>query len=98
MTHSAEISRERPAAILFLVDQSASMADSWGGSSGGTKADQVADILNRFLGSLIIKSTKDEGLRNYFDVGMVGYGAVTGPAWRGQLAGQELWPISSVGD
>ena len=51
MPYTAEISRSNPTALLFLVDQSASMDDKM--SSGRTKAQQVADVLNRTLATLI---------------------------------------------
>ncbi len=45
MSYTAEISRSNPTALLFVVDQSASMEDRF--SSGSSKASQVADVINR---------------------------------------------------
>lgn len=67
-----------------------------GGESSKRKADVVADTINRFLSELSIKCAKDEGVRDYFDVGVIGYGASVGPAFTGALAGKELAPISEV--
>ena len=53
MTYSAEISRVNPTCFLFLIDQSGSMAESWGGESGKTKAQGVADAINRLLQTLV---------------------------------------------
>ena len=38
MTYEAEISRVNPTCFLFLVDQSGSMVERWGGDTGRTKA------------------------------------------------------------
>jgi len=55
-----------------LVDQSGSMSDVM--SSGRSKADFVADVLNRTLASLIVRCTRSDGTRDYFDIGVIGYG------------------------
>ncbi|HMN15354.1 MAG TPA: hypothetical protein PKD55_23805, partial [Bellilinea sp.] len=61
MPYIAEISRSNPTAFLFLVDQSGSMDDKM--SSGRSKAQQVADVLNRTLATLVTRCTKSEGTR-----------------------------------
>ncbi len=43
MPYSAEISRTNPTAILFLLDQSSSMLEPFGGQPDRRKADGVAD-------------------------------------------------------
>lgn len=97
MAYSAEISRTTPSCLLFLIDQSGSMADPFGtGEAGRKKADGVADAINRLLQNLVIKCAKAEGVRDYYHVGVIGYGDRVGPAFGGALAGQELTPISAV--
>ncbi|MFN8450083.1 MAG: hypothetical protein U0521_16250 [Anaerolineae bacterium] len=49
MTYSAEISRANPSMFLFLLDQSGSMSDPFGG--GGGKGS-VADAINNLLFNL----------------------------------------------
>jgi hypothetical protein len=93
--YSAEISRSNPSCFLFLIDQSGSMSDSFGAS---TKAGSVSDAINRLLQNLIIKCAKSEGIRDYYHVGVIGYGASVGPAFGGVLAGKELVPISEIAD
>ena len=44
MAYEAQISRNNPAAFLFIVDQSGSMSDKM--SSGRSKAEFVSDALN----------------------------------------------------
>ena len=96
MPYSAEISRANPSCFLFLIDQSGSMADPFPADPGKRKADGVADAINRLLQNLVIKCAKTEGVRDYYYVGVIGYGARVGPAFGGSLAGQELVPISAV--
>jgi hypothetical protein len=97
VTYTAEISRGNPGCFLFLIDQSGSMADQFGGEAGGKKkAEGVADAINRLLQNLVIKCTKSEGVRNYFEVGVIGYGNTVGPAFGGALSGLNLVPISEV--
>lgn len=65
-------------------------------ASGRTKAQGVSDAINRWLRELVLKCTKDEGPRDYYHVGVIGYGAQVGPALVGSLAGKELVPISQI--
>ena len=99
MPYQAEISRANPSCFLFLIDQSGSMGDPFaGGEAKRKKADLVADAINRLLQNLVIKCAKEEGIRDYFHVGVVGYGDNVAPALGGALAGRELAPISDVGN
>ena len=97
MAYKQEISRKYPTCFLFLIDQSGSMADPFGtGESKKRKADGVADAINNLLRNLSIRCAKVEGLRDYFHVGVIGYGGHVGPAFGGSLRGKELVPISQV--
>ncbi|MCL4488605.1 MAG: VWA domain-containing protein [Chloroflexi bacterium] len=97
MAYSAEISRANPSCFLFLIDQSGSMGDPFpGGESAKRKADAVADAMNRWLRELVLKCTKDEGPRDYFHVGVIGYGAQVASAFSGTLAGRDLVPITEI--
>lgn len=97
MPYQAEVSRANPSCFLFLIDQSGSMQDPFGtGESSRRKADGVADAINRLLQNLAIKCAKAEGVRDYYHIGVIGYGAQVGPAFSGPLAGKELVPISEV--
>lgn len=93
MAYEAQISRNNPAAFLFIVDQSGSMSDKM--SSGRSKAEFVADALNRTLMNLITRCTKSEGVRDYFEIGVLGYGGRgVSNGFAGQLGGQVINPIS----
>jgi hypothetical protein len=115
--YTAEISRNNPSMILFLLDQSGSMQEvfdpenaqpmkepvtidgkTYTHTAGGpTKAEALADAINKLLQNLCIKCAKEEGVRDYFHVGVVGYGMQVGPAFAGSLSGHDLVPISEVG-
>jgi hypothetical protein len=95
--YSAEISRANPTMFVFLLDQSASMQDQIGGEERQRKCDVVADALNRLLSELTIKCAKEEGVRDYFSVSVIGYGGSNvGPALAGPLAGRILVPLSEI--
>ncbi len=99
MPYTAEISRSNPSCFLFLIDQSGSMDDAFGsGETKRKKADGVADAINRLLQNLVIKCAKSEGVRDYYHVGVIGYGSKVGPAFSGALSGKELVPISEIAD
>lgn len=65
-------------------------------ASGKTKAQGVSDAINRLLQNLVIKCAKSEGVRDYYHVGVIGYGATVSAAFGGALAGRDLVPISDV--
>jgi hypothetical protein len=95
MAYQAEISRSNPTAFLFVVDQSGSMDETM--ESGRTKAQFVADVLNRTLATLITRCTKSEGTRDYFQVGVLVYsGNTVATGFSGELGGAILHPVSSV--
>lgn len=98
MAYSAEISRGNPTCFVFLLDQSGSMADQFGGEQSFRKADFVADVVNRTLHDLVIRCTKTEEVRNYYYVSIIGYGTAVGSAFSGNLSGKSLVPISEVAE
>lgn len=96
MAYSAEISRNNPSCFLFVIDQSGSMSDKYV-SVGEPKSKALADVINRMLQQLVIKCAKSEGVRDYYNVGVIGYGANgAGPAFSGNLSGKYLVPISEI--
>jgi hypothetical protein len=98
MSYSAEISRSNPSCFLFLIDQSGSMADLYA-SVGKSKASALADVINRMLQQLVIKCAKGEGVRDYYHVGVIGYGADGfGSAFKNNLSTKILIPISEIAD
>ncbi|MBF0458809.1 MAG: VWA domain-containing protein [Nitrospirae bacterium] len=97
--YDAEISRSNPGCFLFLIDQSGSMSDPFGGSPAISKSHGVADTINRLIANLVLKCTKDDGIRDYFEVGVIGYGnPEVAPAFSGVFAGQELIKVGALGN
>src|SRR5512133_3486703 len=76
MPYQAEISRTNPTCFLFLVDHSSSMSEPVMGTEGNPKKSEfVAEALNRVLQSLIVSASKDLDIRQYYQVGVIGYGS-----------------------
>lgn len=97
MPYCAEISRRNPSAFLFVIDQSGSMSDRWG-RENESKSQALATILNRLLYEIIIKCSREEGVRHYFDVGVIAYG---GGSWRDALSfipGPILKPLPQLAE
>jgi hypothetical protein len=99
MSYTAEISRDNPSCFLFLIDQSRSMEDEISTGSDAQRLDNgVADSINMWLQELSIKCAKSEGVRDYYSIGVLGYGKDVGPGFIGPLAGQEIISISEIAD
>src|SRR3954451_9684007 len=95
MAYTAAITRANPSAFLFVIDQSGSMDEKM--SHGRSKDEFVADVLNKTLVRIITRSMQNEGVRNYFDIGVIGYGSSTvGPGFGGALKSQVMHPLSDV--
>lgn len=97
MPYSAQISRRNPACILFLIDQSGSMADTFPGTTTQSKAQTVADAVNRLLQNVVLRSAKADGVRDYFRVGVIGYGKGIKAGLGGKVPFDILIPVSKVG-
>ncbi len=102
--YQQQVDRSNPGCILFLVDHSFSMTDSFAGSPR-SKCDAVATAINRFISELITMCEKgEEKPRHYFDVGVIGYTTdkkaipIIGPALGGALAGRDLVSIVELYD
>lgn len=93
MAYTAEINRNDPSCFLFIIDQSGSMEVEMAG--GKTKAAFVAEVLNRTLAELVGRCTKADGVRDYFDIGVIAYGNdQVQSGFGGDLAGEYMHPIS----
>ncbi|MCW5675379.1 MAG: VWA domain-containing protein [Xanthobacteraceae bacterium] len=95
MAYSAEISRENPTCVLFVVDQSTSMGHLI--SERTSKAGFVADVLNKTIQTIAVHCTKSDGVRDYFEIGVVAYSGTTARYdLPGMLAERGICPISAV--
>ena len=74
MPYTADISRANPSCFMFLVDQSYSMEGALAGQAGQHKMDAAADTINRVLESLTLRCSQGMDVRDYFDIGILGYG------------------------
>jgi len=103
LPYQREISRDHKACILFLLDQSYSMVEPLGGSTK-RKCDELSQAVNSWLYNMSIRSSGDEGIRDYMDVGVVGYrtdqqaNPIIEPALVGPLAGRQLVSVTDVGN
>lgn len=96
MAYSAEISRQNPSCFMFLIDQSGSMSDTYP-SASKSKAEVVSDVFNNLLQQLVIKCAKAEGVRDYYYVGVIGYGGNgVGSGFLGAISGKDLVSISEI--
>jgi hypothetical protein len=97
MAYQAEISREHPTCFLFVIDQSGSMDEKT--ESGRSKAQFVADVLNKTLYTLVTNCSKADGVRNYFDVGVIAYGGSdVATGFGGSLAGNIVHSIAAISE
>jgi hypothetical protein len=96
MPYSAEISRANPTCFLFLVDQSKSMRGPMAGSPDKSKADAVAESINRLLYTLVLRCVMGQAVLDRFHIGVIGYGKQVISGLGGTLAGRDLVPVSEV--
>ncbi|WP_280356641.1 VWA domain-containing protein [Nocardia otitidiscaviarum] len=96
--YSAEINRRQPALLLLLIDQSFSMSEPWA-QAGGSKAEALAGAVNNLLGNAVLLCSKgSERIYNYFEVGVIGYGAEVRPVLHGADGNRPVLPIEEVGE
>jgi len=97
MVYSTDISRENPTCFLFLIDQSGSMNDGWSGNPDKKKSEEVARTINRCIQNLVLKCSKDKGIRDYFHIGVMGYNNEhIGSALKNFDPERDLIPISEL--
>ena len=101
MPYNKEISRQFKGCILFLVDQSLS-TESIMGNSSRRICDEIATAINAWLQNMIIRASADEGIRDYMDIGVLGYttdandNPIVAPALGGALEGKKLASIKEI--
>jgi hypothetical protein len=89
--YAAQITRERPTAFVFLVDQSVSMnrKTSVNGESI-SMAEAVARIVNNQINELVLRCIKTNETRHYYDIAVIGYGEDVYSGWSGTLSGRDF--------
>ena len=97
MSYTAEISRSSPTAVLIVIDQSTSMNHRL--HTGQTKATFLADVLNKTLYTIITNCSKADGIRDYFDIGVLAYsGTNARNGFQGLLGKRTLHAISQIAE
>ncbi|WP_234109954.1 vWA domain-containing protein [Chryseobacterium sp. R2A-55] len=89
-----QISSTHPCLIIYLLDQSASMAGNFGYDT--SKAVKLAESVNEIIFETGLKCYSSGGeLKNRFELSIIGYGAEAGlvePGWEGNL--RDHWVVS----
>lgn len=98
MPYTAEISRTNPACVLILIDQSGSMDGPFAGAPEKKKSEGVADAVNRLIQNMVLKCAKIDGVRDYFHVGLIGYGGELTAGLGTTMPDDVLVPISQLAD
>jgi len=73
--YTAEISRNNPGLIGFLIDQSGSMDDKMAGTNDA-KATMCARYIDAFFNRLLTKNAEGEVIKNRFEIFAIGYGGM----------------------
>jgi len=73
--YERDITRQHPALMVLLLDQSGSMQNAW--VRGGAKADGVAESVNNLIYSIVLMSIRQKEVRHYFDLAVIGYSGST---------------------
>ena len=96
MPYQSEISASCPSCFLFLIDQSTSMAEKiTAGDGTEQKCTGVAKAMNNWLRELSLKCSKSDGVRDYYHVGVIGYGMRVQPSLN-VASDDPMVPISVV--
>ncbi len=94
--YQEQITRKNPSAFIFMVDQSGSMQEN---INGIPLCQHVADSLNGMISDLVLKCSKAEGIRDYFDLAVIAYGNnKVYNGFKGALSSGYFHPISEVGN
>lgn len=72
--YTSQITRQTPTAFIILIDQSGSMAERVTFDDRVlTKAEAVAMAADMLIDELINRSRRDDGVRDYYDIAVIGY-------------------------
>lgn len=94
LSYVQRVTSSNPCAFVLLVDQSGSMAEEIEDNKGKTlaKSEHLALIVNKFLDEILTTCQKTEGVKNYFEIVILGYGqlndydeSIVTVCWEGRL-------------
>lgn len=86
---------QQPGCFIVLVDQSGSMNRRIAGTDI-PKREAVADAVNSVLYEAVLRATGEDGIRNRFEIGVLGYGV--GDDGVQSVFGKDLAPIAEVAE
>lgn len=99
MPYTAPITRNNPAAMIFLIDQSRSM-----GNMTEYKGEQMmlaeaaSRAVNEQIEEIVSRCVKGDEIRHYFDIAVIGYGTTAYSGWKGALAGRDFVTPQELSD
>jgi hypothetical protein len=95
------ISSTNPCLIIYLVDQSQSMAERFG-NANHSKAEEVADAINDTIYEIGLRCISSMGeIKNRFELAVIGYGKKVNQVhsgWEGALSGKWVVSIRDIFD
>ena len=97
MPYTADISRANPVCLLFVLDQSGSMTEALAGQPGQTKQEQSEQAISGILNAVALRCSQGMEVRDYFHIGVLGYGRVHS-ALRGTSLSRPFLTVSKMVD
>ena len=95
------INSTNPCLLVYLIDQSGSMADKFG-NAPHSKAVEVANAINDIIYEVGLHCIGGGGeLKNRFEIAIIGYGKLENTVqsgWEGQLSGKWVVSIKNIFD
>jgi len=99
--YNVRITRNNPAAIVILLDQSGSMNEEY--KNEKKKSEVVADVINDLLNTLLYKCQREGVVRDYFQILIIGYGQEDSDGkcepifcWEGNLENKDWVKVSEL--
>lgn len=87
--YTAQITRSTPTAFIFMIDHSVSMRRTTVlNGETVTLAEAVARIVNQQINELVLRCVKNNEVRHYYDIAVIGYGENAYYGWNGELEGR----------
>ncbi len=97
--YEKSITREHRSAFVVMIDQSGSMAEpiDYEGRTI-TKAEAVAEVTNLIITELIERARRSDGVRDYYDIGVVGYSGAGVTSMLDTDGGRLLIPVTELAE
>lgn len=94
--YQESISRQNPLLVLFLVDQSSSMAELFDGQPGLSKAEFIAAGINRLTYNLILRCSIDREIVDRVHFGLIAYNSEVQVGFGPKFANRHHVPASEL--